>query len=143
VLQLLLVVFSFQPDPMRLLNLNTELLHGRAHGIKDLIGEVLIPLLVNKDPLVLLEVDRILDGQLPESSFIAADNLVAPEDLRRAEDVSAHGLRVSFELEAPVLDALLVEKLLHHLANLLDLILGSDSGLSQSIAHASAFPHFV
>lgn len=108
-----------------------------------MLSLTLITLGVNHDPLVLLEVDRVLDGQPSQSSFIAVDDLVALEDLGRAEDVSAHGLRGSFQLESPVLDALLVEELLRHILNLLDLVLRSDSGLSESITHASAFLHFV
>jgi hypothetical protein len=98
--------------------------------------------MVDHHPLVLLEVNRMLDGKPSQSSFITSDDLVALEDLGRTEDVCAHCLRISFELESPILDALLIEEFLHHLADLPDLILGSNSGLSQGITHTSTFPYF-
>jgi hypothetical protein len=142
VLELFLVIFSLQPDPVRLFNLNTKLPGSHAHGIVDLLSEGLVALVVDHYPLVLLEVNGMLDGKPSQSSFVTSDDLVALEDLGRAEDVCAHGLRVSFKLESPIFDALLIEELLHHLADLPDLILRSNSGLSQGVTHASTFPYF-
>jgi hypothetical protein len=62
------------------------------HGIKDIVSHLIVTSRVTKNPLVFLEVDRLLDGQSSEDLFVAVDDLILPENLRSIENLSGHFL---------------------------------------------------
>ena len=71
------------------------------------------------------------------------DELFALDDLRRRE---YFGLETDWLLpnfEAPVLDCLLLEKLVHHILDFAHLLTGADTRLGQRISHPSAFAHTI
>jgi len=69
--------------------------------------------------------------------------LVRPYDLGSSEDLSLHLLRSHVQLETPFSHAFLVEKLLAHVLDSLDLLSRQDSSLSQSVTHATALADII
>ena len=141
----LFVLLVLELDPVGLFDLDLELSRCLDQIVVDLVsdGEVVPPLtlLVDHDPLVVLEVDGILDGQLPQNVLVAVDDLVVLEDLRSTEDVRLHLDGHLLDAEVPVLDRLLVEEDVAHLLDLIHLLLGSDPRLSKSVSHSGTFSH--
>lgn len=94
-----------------------------------------LTLLVDDDPLILLQVNGVKDRLAPQDLLITVDYLILVDHLRSWEDLSLSAQGISLDLDIPVLNSLLALKLLNHLANAVQLIFRVDSGLCQSIAH--------
>lgn len=145
--ELLFVLLIFHLDPVGFFDFDLELTRCLDKIIVDLISdsEVVSPctLLVDHDPLFILEVDRILDGKLPENVLVNVDDLVVLEDLWSTKDMRLHFNGHLLDVEVPVLDRLLIEESVAHLLDLSHLLSWCDPCLSKGISHASTFAHTV
>ena len=95
---------------------------------------------VDDDPVISSQVERLLNGKLPENLLIAVDESILTEDVRLAKDGSLFKLdRISTNFEAPVLGYLHFHEHLRHLLDLVDSLLWVDLRLHQSIAHVRTF----
>ena len=143
--QFFFVLLVLHLDPVRLFNLDLELTRCLDEVVVDLVsdGEVVPPLtlLVDHDPLVVLEMDCLLNGKLPENVLVTVNDLIVREDLRSAKNVGLHLDGNLLDAEVPVLDRFLVEELLAHLLDLVHLVLGSDPRHGESISHSGSLAH--
>ena len=92
---------------------------------------------VHHHPLACLQVDGFLDGKLSQCLLVAANQLVAADNLRSVEHSSFHVDRLRLDDQVPVLDSLLLEKLSDHLLDLVHFLVRTNSGLHKSLSHAS------
>jgi len=82
-------------------------------------------------------VDGFLDGKLSQRLLVAANQLVAADNLRSVEHSSVHVDGLGLDDKVPVLDSLLLEKLSDHLLDLVHFLVRTNSGLHKSLSHAS------
>ena len=146
VFKLFPVSLAAEFDPDGVLDLHFQLPASIAECLEHIIGlsVAVIPttfaLRVDDDPVIASQVERLLNGKLPENLLIAVDESILTEDVRLAKDGSLFKLdRISTNFEAPVLGYLHFHEHLCHLLDLVDSLLRVDLGLHQSIAHVWAF----
>ena len=134
-LHLIVVVLGLELDPVRLLDSHLQLPAGLLEVVEDCVGDLEVgPLatigslwvLVDHDPLLVLQVNSLLDGQSLERLLIALDDLARLQelDLRSTEAEAVERDGILLNLNTPVLHRSLVGQGLHHLLDLSDFVRG-------------------
>ena len=149
VLHLIVIVLALELYPVRLLDADFELLARLQEVVVDAVGDIEVgPLalvgpfrvLVDHDPLLLVQVDGLLDRQSLQLLLAALDQLPRLQnlDLRRTQAEAIERDRILLNLNTPVLHRSLIREGLHHLLDLSELVRGVDPGGGERVAHASA-----
>ena len=140
--QLFPVPLAAEFDPDGILDLHFQLPARIAECLEHIVClsvaviSTTFALRVDDDPVISSQVERLLNGKLPENLLIAVDESILTENVRLAKDGSLFKLdRICIEFEAPVLGYLHFHEHLCHGLDLVDSFLWVDLGLHQSIAH--------
>jgi hypothetical protein len=145
IFELCLIILSTHLNEVRLFNGQLELAGSLDQVVEDpvcnLVGLWLI--FINHYPLTLAEMNSFTDRQLPQRLLIAADQLVAIEDLWSTKHSSFHAEWLCLNDQVPIFHGLLLRKFFDHLHDLLHLLARKDSCFCKGVPHASRLTHTV
>lgn len=142
------VSLVFELNPVGLLNSNAELNAGLSQRFIDIVGSVvvaasiatlLLGALVAHDPLLVKEINTLLDGQSSQNILINVNHLIFFENLRRGKDSLVSEVDwVALNSDVPVFEHLLLHEKAHTVVDLSHLLLWIHSADGKAVAHARA-----
>ena len=100
-------------------------------------------MVIDDDPLVALQVDRLLDRQFSQDSIVDVDDLILAKDFGCSQNSALDLVWNIFELDAPLFDRFLHLQLAKHGPDLLHALSWGELGLHQCISHAWALAHSI
>ncbi len=132
------IFFVVQLHPERLFDLDTQHTTSTKHCLVEFICIIVVPLLIEHDPLSFLEMYRFSDFHLPHDIAVSWCFLV--ERINQLRSLQYLGLHLDghrFERNTPVFQRLLRKQKLTELLDLVQLLLRSLASCLQHIAHLS------
>ena len=154
VLDLAVVVLLLQLDEVGLLHLDLQHATGLAERVVDVVGDIevgalswarLLRVLVDHDPLILQQVDCLLNRKPLQCLLATLNDLAISEQLhlRGAEDEAVEGDGNLLDLQAPVFHGILLGEQVYHLLDLPNLLLRGDASHCKGVSHPSSLPDGV
>ena len=128
----------------RILNLDMQHTARVFEGLYDLVSDITVapatmPSLLEDDhPILICQVNCLLDRQSSQDLLIDMDNLVILENLGRAEHCGLDLGRCRLKLDAPFRHRSLLGQAVEHLLDTLHAVSWRQFGLHQGVSHARA-----